>query len=299
MFCGSRKLYLLVVPYTPPYLKQCSSRMYNKWLAFEITSETVKTCFWGQCLGFNPIALRMAKTQWSFGHSECNRVKSQTLSSVSPPLLLLSWGYALLQSTINPTFRPLLRLSKRAFEYHAWDLTLLHSEWPKLNGVLAILSAIGLKDHFWLVQKRILIRMTTGEEKEENDLDLRNKVLNSGVDLSLGGLNNRLNSSHLPNHFHSCSMSVLPEFLWPLKSSFVEFLQVWHLLWTHAENIGMLCKQQGLTLSKTEMICIEQSQLTFHSAVVSCMKMYENNDLLFFLFNLSNWGYTAFQQWSP
>ena len=24
---------------------------------------------------FYPIALRMAKTQWSFGHSECNRVK--------------------------------------------------------------------------------------------------------------------------------------------------------------------------------------------------------------------------------
>ena len=23
---------------------------------------------------FNPIALRMAKTSWSFGHSECNRV---------------------------------------------------------------------------------------------------------------------------------------------------------------------------------------------------------------------------------
>ena len=24
---------------------------------------------------FNPIALRTAKTLWSFGHSECNRVK--------------------------------------------------------------------------------------------------------------------------------------------------------------------------------------------------------------------------------
>ena len=24
---------------------------------------------------FNPIAFRMAKTQWSFGHSECNSVK--------------------------------------------------------------------------------------------------------------------------------------------------------------------------------------------------------------------------------
>ena len=27
------------------------------------------------------------------------------------------------------------------------ELTLLHSEWPKLNGVLAVLSAIGLKSH--------------------------------------------------------------------------------------------------------------------------------------------------------
>ena len=26
-------------------------------------------------LRVNPIALRMAKTLWSFGHSECNRVK--------------------------------------------------------------------------------------------------------------------------------------------------------------------------------------------------------------------------------
>ena len=25
---------------------------------------------------FNPIALKLAKTLWSFGHSECNRVKS-------------------------------------------------------------------------------------------------------------------------------------------------------------------------------------------------------------------------------
>ena len=25
---------------------------------------------------FNPIALRTAKTLWSFGHSECNRIKS-------------------------------------------------------------------------------------------------------------------------------------------------------------------------------------------------------------------------------
>ena len=28
---------------------------------------------------FNPIALRMAKTLWSFGHSECNRVKERVL----------------------------------------------------------------------------------------------------------------------------------------------------------------------------------------------------------------------------
>ena len=28
-------------------------------------------------IGFNPIALRMAKTLWSFGHSECKRVKKE------------------------------------------------------------------------------------------------------------------------------------------------------------------------------------------------------------------------------
>ena len=50
---------------------------------------------------FNPIALRMTKTLWSYGLSECNRVKR--------------------------------------------NLTLLHLEWPKLYGVLAFLSAIGLK----------------------------------------------------------------------------------------------------------------------------------------------------------
>ena len=29
-----------------------------------------------QVFPFNPIALRMAKTLWSFGHYECNRIKS-------------------------------------------------------------------------------------------------------------------------------------------------------------------------------------------------------------------------------
>ena len=29
--------------------------------------------------GVNPIALRMAKTLWSFGHSECNRVKTNLM----------------------------------------------------------------------------------------------------------------------------------------------------------------------------------------------------------------------------
>ena len=28
---------------------------------------------------FNPVALRMAKTLWSFDHSECKRVKERTL----------------------------------------------------------------------------------------------------------------------------------------------------------------------------------------------------------------------------
>ena len=34
----------------------------------------VKHSVWiKKTLSLNPIALRMAKTQWSFGHSECNR----------------------------------------------------------------------------------------------------------------------------------------------------------------------------------------------------------------------------------
>ena len=32
---------------------------------------------------FNPIALGTAKTLWSFGHSECNRVKVHLLSKLS------------------------------------------------------------------------------------------------------------------------------------------------------------------------------------------------------------------------
>ena len=29
---------------------------------------------------FYPVALRMAKTPWSFGHSECNRVKASSVT---------------------------------------------------------------------------------------------------------------------------------------------------------------------------------------------------------------------------
>ena len=38
---------------------------------------------------FNPIALRMAKTLWSFGHSECNSVHSEC-NSVHRVLAILS-----------------------------------------------------------------------------------------------------------------------------------------------------------------------------------------------------------------
>ena len=34
-----------------------------------------------QVLGFNPIALRTAKTLWSFGRSECNRVNEKVLKA--------------------------------------------------------------------------------------------------------------------------------------------------------------------------------------------------------------------------
>ena len=48
-------------------------------LCFQIT-HTLR-CF--KQLEFNPNALRMAKTQWSFGHSECNRVKKMKHYSLS------------------------------------------------------------------------------------------------------------------------------------------------------------------------------------------------------------------------
>ena len=42
-----------------------------------------------KCLLFNPIALRMAKTLWSFGRSECNRVKNIKTVIVSMVRLLI------------------------------------------------------------------------------------------------------------------------------------------------------------------------------------------------------------------
>ena len=35
-------------------------------------------------VGINPIALKMAKTLWSFGHSECNRVKCNKIACLMP-----------------------------------------------------------------------------------------------------------------------------------------------------------------------------------------------------------------------
>ena len=37
---------------------------------------------------FNPVALRMAKTLWSFGHSECNRVKESNSAIFSFAVLV-------------------------------------------------------------------------------------------------------------------------------------------------------------------------------------------------------------------
>ena len=47
---------------------------------------------------FNPIALSMAKTLWSFGHSECNRVKETKLFVITS---LIIWKFADL--LISPT----------------------------------------------------------------------------------------------------------------------------------------------------------------------------------------------------
>ena len=44
----------------------------------------VPYCCWFSCL-FNPVALRRAKTRWSFGCSECNRVNSHICLSGSSP----------------------------------------------------------------------------------------------------------------------------------------------------------------------------------------------------------------------
>ena len=63
----------------------------------------------------NPIALRKAKTLWSFGLSECNRVTAINAQN---------W---LLEDQV------------------LFLLTLLHSERPKLYTILAFLSAIGLR----------------------------------------------------------------------------------------------------------------------------------------------------------
>ena len=39
---------------------------------------------------FNPIALKTAKTLWSFGHFECNRVESITTLTLHPATRLMT-----------------------------------------------------------------------------------------------------------------------------------------------------------------------------------------------------------------
>ena len=41
---------------------------------------------------FNPIALRMAKALWSFGHSECNKVNEFVVYLLLSFLRLLLWN---------------------------------------------------------------------------------------------------------------------------------------------------------------------------------------------------------------
>ena len=54
----------------------------NHWPASELILNPTGSGFL-----FNPIALIMAKTLWSFGHSECNRVNKKQ-DSVTDKLLL-------------------------------------------------------------------------------------------------------------------------------------------------------------------------------------------------------------------
>ena len=67
---------------------------------------------WGSV---NPIALRMAKTLWSFGRSKCNRVNSMTCCVIH--LLLLHWG------SVNPIA---LRMAKTLWSFG-------HSECNRVN----------------------------------------------------------------------------------------------------------------------------------------------------------------------
>ena len=87
---------------------------------------------------FNPIALRLAKTLWSFGLSECNRVKGRTLL-VGELILPFKKG-PLSRGEENENDRVAVPESIFIF-----TLTLLHSERPNLCTIFAFLSAIGLK----------------------------------------------------------------------------------------------------------------------------------------------------------
>ena len=60
----------------------------------EITMKISKSLFLKIPIHLNPIALRMAKTLWSFGHSECNRFNiPHTNHSCS---LVMSWNQMVL-----------------------------------------------------------------------------------------------------------------------------------------------------------------------------------------------------------
>ena len=56
---------------TLKFLNVQSDKAWTELLFQNLTNVNFFSCFWS----FNPTALRMTKTLWSFDHSECKRVK--------------------------------------------------------------------------------------------------------------------------------------------------------------------------------------------------------------------------------
>ena len=60
----------------PEFLKHFfPARIKDKIANSKVPDEELQYLLQSEHISVNPIALRTAKTLWSFGHSECNRVK--------------------------------------------------------------------------------------------------------------------------------------------------------------------------------------------------------------------------------